>query len=174
MIQWLGVGSLPDVAALADSVYPPGLWEPVESFAWRLRLYPAGALGYFDEGRLLGYVFSHPWLDDEVAPLGVVEGELPNATSCYYLHDCAVLPDVRGLGYGRQLARAALHAGVLAGYRKFTLVAVGGTERYWGHLGFRRVRSVTYAPKVTGTFMRLELALHFKGGGACSSSSAGF
>ena len=63
--------------------------------------------------------------------------ELPEECDSLYLHDMAVLPEMRGRGVGELLLRRfeeAARARKLAGSH---LVAIQGAETFWRRMGYR-------------------------------------
>ena len=88
---------------------------------------------------ILGYLLSHPWSSDE--PPKLFEKYSPCSSSdTLYLHDLAVSQELRGLGVGRQLTNRLLYLAKFHNYKRILLVAVQGSEGFWGGLGFREVQ----------------------------------
>lgn len=98
---------LPHVLAIAGVVhtaYP----EDAAVFAERLQLYPAGCLIWESAGRVVGYGISHPWREGAPAALNALWGEWPAKASTCYIHDIALLPEVRGFGAGSAIVALLL------------------------------------------------------------------
>ncbi len=125
---------LPAVLALSALVHP-GLPEDEAVFAERQRLYPAGCLALAGGSGLLGYALSHPWAGPSPR-LNSLLGALPPLPRCYYLHDLALLPAVRGQGAGQAALRLLL---AQAGALPCRLIAVGGSAPFWRRQGFAAV-----------------------------------
>jgi ribosomal protein S18 acetylase RimI-like enzyme len=138
---------------LGDLVYGDELWEPPEVMASRIALYPQGCMGSFEDGRLVGYVFSHPWTSKKVVPIGKVMKNIPRKADCYYIHDLAVHPKHRRRGHAKALADAALKLGESKGFRRFMLVSVRDTAGFWESFGFKSAGKMEYAPGIMGTKM---------------------
>ena len=71
-----------------------------------------------------------------------------------------VRPDFRGLGIGRALVEAVIHAARQAGYARMRLDTVPSMERarnLYGSLGFAGIESYCYNPIPGATFMELIL-----------------
>ena len=130
-------------SALADSIYGKGLWEPSEAFEQKLLLWPSGSLAAFDNERLVGYAFGHPWSGDSV-PLGEILPTLPEKPNLYYIHDVAVDKAFRGRLLGQRLAHALIQDGMEHGFSKFALVAVNGTAGFWESFGFKPSGGIAY------------------------------
>jgi len=61
-IRQLTEDDILSVLAVQREAYLPQLIEAAEIFLNKLRLFPQGAIGYFVDGRLCAYIFSHPWI----------------------------------------------------------------------------------------------------------------
>lgn len=129
------------VAARVHAAYP----EDAAVFAERLRLYPAGCRVCEGEGRLLGYVLSHPWRERAVPALNSLLGALPASPDTYYLHDLALLPEARGAGAGSAIVAALIAQARGAGLPTLSLVAVHGSEGFWRRHGFETVEDPALA-----------------------------
>lgn len=133
-------GDLPGVLAAADCVHP-AFPEDAVVFEERLRLYPVGCFAFSSGDDILGYAVSHPWRAYDPPALNSRLGNLPPQPETYYVHDVALLPELRGTG-----AAALVVALLLARARKeelssASLVAVNGSSGFWERHGFRNVAS---------------------------------
>lgn len=145
---------LPAVLAVADCVHPR-FPEDGTVFEERLRLYPAGCLAFISGEDTLGYAVSHPWRAYDPPALNTRLGELPRQPETYYIHDVALLPELRGSG-----AAALVVALLLARAQKevlpsVSLVAVNDSVGFWERHRFRNVASrkiidATLARKLRG------------------------
>lgn len=140
--QWrpMGIGDLPGVLAVAERVHPD-FPEDAVVFVERLRLYPAGCLVFEARDGVIGYVLSHPWRANDPPALNARLGELPDRPGTYYIHDIALLPQLRGTG-AASLAVAILLA--RAGKERLpsvSLVAVNGSAGFWQRHGFHDISS---------------------------------
>jgi ribosomal protein S18 acetylase RimI-like enzyme len=151
--QWrqMSAADLPPVMAVAEKVHP-AFPEDREVFAERLRLYVAGCLAFHSGEDIAGYVVSHPWLAMNPPALNSRLGMLPDHPETYYVHDVALLPELRGTG-AAGLAVAQVLA--RAGKEKLTtvsLVAVNESAGFWGRHGFRgiKIRDAALARKLRG------------------------
>ena len=100
------------------------------------------------EGRLAGYVLSHPWMRFCPPALNQVLRTLPAPTDGVYIHDLAVAPWARGTGAGQELAAAALQAARDSSLPRVGLEAVGESEPFWERQGFRGVDRAYLATKL--------------------------
>lgn len=131
---------LPAVLAIANEVHP-SFPEDAAVFAERLQLYPAGCLVFSTKDGIAGYVVSHPWRAKDPPPLNSRLDALPVRPETYYIHDIALLPELRGTG-AAALAVALLVA--RAGREKLataSLVAVNNSAGFWVRHGFRDIAS---------------------------------
>jgi ribosomal protein S18 acetylase RimI-like enzyme len=154
--QWqpMSAADLPRVRAIAEKVHS-AFPEDAEVFAERLRLYAAGCLVFHASENIAGYVISHPWRAMDPPALNSRLGMLPGHPETYYVHDVALLPELRGVG-AATLAVALMLA--QAGKEKLatvSLVAVHDSAGFWGRHGFRKImfdkiRGFTLARKLRG------------------------
>lgn len=126
---------LGDVGRIAAAAHA-GLDERPAVFAEKLRLYPEGCLALDRHGRVLGYAFSHPWTLGDAPALDAFLGALPASPDCLYLHDIALLAEARGRGAAAAAIERLTAVAVAAPLAAMALVAVHGTERFWGRAGF--------------------------------------
>lgn len=150
--QWrpMSPADLPQVMAVAGKVHP-AFPEDAEVFAERLRLYAAGCLVCHAGNDIAGYVISHPWRALDPPALNSRLGELPGDPETYYLHDLALLPELRGTG-AASLAVSQLLA--RAGKEKLatvSLVAVNGSEGFWRRHGFHVIPLLDESGDITLT-----------------------
>ena len=129
---------LPAVNALAVLIHP-GYPEDAAVFAERLRLYPPGCRVLERNGTLKAYVLSHPWLDRAPPALNVLLGELPGLPTTYYLHDLALMPEVRGSGAAADVVAVLVKQARSARLSSLSLIAVNGSTEFWQRQGFEAV-----------------------------------
>jgi GNAT superfamily N-acetyltransferase len=129
---------LPAVSALAALIHP-GYPEDATVFAERLRLYAPGCRVLERSGALAAYVLSHPWLDRAPPALNALLGELPARPTTYYLHDLALMPEVRRSGAAAQAVTALIEQARTERLPSLTLVAVNGSAGFWRRQGFEAV-----------------------------------
>lgn len=128
------------VQTLATLIHP-GYPEDAAVFAERLRLYPPGCRVLERNGALAAYAVSHPWLDHAPPALNTLLGELPVRSSTYYLHDIALLPEVRGTGAAAEVVMSLAEQARAARLSSLSLVAVNGSEGFWRRQGFEAVEN---------------------------------
>ncbi len=131
----LGRDDLPSVLAIADGVHV-GLHERLEVFAEKLSLFPEGCRALADEGLVMGYGFSHPWLMGSIPPLDGFLGGLPPSPQCLHIHDVVVLPQARGRGEAAGYVGYVKGLAARMGITRLALVSVHGSEAFWMRLGF--------------------------------------
>jgi GNAT superfamily N-acetyltransferase len=144
---------LDEVMRVQWSVYRPELQEPRQAFARKLELFPRGALGCYDGGRLIGYLFCIPWVLGSPVPFGDETTALPRSPECLYIHDLGVVPERRGKGVGRALACRALKLGRSLGFKAYALTAVQGSEAFWQRWGFTELGRMEYCAGIPAVYM---------------------
>ncbi|WP_047307537.1 GNAT family N-acetyltransferase [Rhodopseudomonas palustris] len=141
------VADLPVVNAIAAAVHVDYPEDPAV-FAERLTLHPGGCFVLDTPEGVGGYLISHPWHLEQPPALNELLGSVPSPAPTYYLHDIALLPAARGGGATAAiLATMAEHAATIAD--TISLVAVGGTARFWQRFGFEPIKSEALARKLT-------------------------
>jgi GNAT superfamily N-acetyltransferase len=148
---------LPHVLVVQEDCYARGLLEGEETFACKLLLFPEGCLGAFADGRLVAYVFSHPWSSGEFVPLHASPGSLPETPDCVYIHDLAVLRSWRRRGIADRLLSTLFDLAQAYRIRRVALVAVNNSEGYWEKYRLRRQFHLVYTEDVTATYMTGDL-----------------
>jgi GNAT superfamily N-acetyltransferase len=148
---------LPHVLVVQEDCYARGLLEGEETFACKLHLFPEGCLGAFEDGRLVAYVFSHPWSSGEFVPLHTSLDSLPETADCVYIHDLAVLPSWRRRGIADRLLSTLFDLAHTYRIERVALVAVNNSERYWEKYRLRREFLLVYTKGVTATYMTGDL-----------------
>lgn len=137
-MRWraMTVDDLPAVTAISTEVH--GRYaEPLEIYAERLRLCPAGCFTCEVDDTVRGLLVTHPWRRAEPPPaLGAMLHTIPHPADTWYLHDIALLPDTRGLGAGQAAVALVDDLARSAGVLDITLVAVNGADRFWAAQGF--------------------------------------
>lgn len=137
-----------DVRRVVDiaSVCYPQHYEDMAIFLERLKLCPEGCFSLeTDDGRVEGYILSYPWKAEGAPPLNQLVLRLPAGADVFYLHDLALMPQMRGQGHAASGLRKVLEA---AGDRPLTLVSVNGTVPFWTRLGFQVVDSPALREKL--------------------------
>jgi GNAT superfamily N-acetyltransferase len=107
-----------------------------EVFARRLHFFPGGCSVVHKEGKLAGYLVSHPWALHKI-PASEGELDIPHRLDCYYVHGLAVAPFARGVGAGRVLLERALAIARERGFRIVASTAGQAWEPFWSKFGFR-------------------------------------
>ncbi|MGJ4929261.1 GNAT family N-acetyltransferase [Bradyrhizobium sp. HKCCYLS2038] len=132
----MATDDLAGVDAVAARVHPD-FPEDHAVFAERLRLHPAGCRVLSMAGdTIAGYVISHPWELGRPPALNVLIGSLPGDVSTYYIHDLALLPELRGSGAASEIVRQLVRHARELGLPSLSLVAVSGSTPFWAKQGF--------------------------------------
>jgi GNAT superfamily N-acetyltransferase len=139
---------LPAALALQAAGYPPPLHDGQAAFASRLVVAPDWCWAAESDGKLDGYLLSHPWPSfSPPAPDTVLERA---EGGVWYIHDLSIAGHARGQGVGRALIEACLAAH--PGVGRSELIAVEGAAPFWERLGWARVDALpeSLASKVAG------------------------
>ena len=144
---------LPQVLVVQEACYPRSLLEGEETFSCKLLLFPDGCLGAFEDGRLIAYVFSHPWSSGEIVPLHEPLSTLPETADCVYIHDLAVMSPWRGRGLADRLLARLFDLAHSYRIMNVGLVAVNRSERFWERYQLRREFSLRYTEDTAATYM---------------------
>jgi predicted N-acetyltransferase YhbS len=137
---------------LGDLCYGPEFHESAEMVRQKLALFPQGCFACVEKTVFYGYILSLPWLSGEVVPLNAAI-RLPPQPDCLYIHDLAVRAEARGRQIGRRLVEKVLHKGKELGFHACTLVAVQGSEPFWGKLGFEILNRQSYGGRLDAARM---------------------
>lgn len=136
LIRPLRPEDISEVLALQASVYPPAYHEAGAAFLSRLA-YGRGlpVLARDGGGKMVGYLFAHPWHRGGVPALGRL---LPDcgAADRLFVHDLTVAPASQGGRVGYRLLATLLAQANALGLAEVGLVAVAGAAGYWSCLGF--------------------------------------
>ncbi len=148
---------LPTVECVGDVVHPAYL-EDASICAERLQLYPAGCFVLEDGQDIQGYVVSHPWLFGQPPRLNTLLERLPAGANTLYIHDVALMRNLRGAGFGTEAVSHLVHQARGAGLPSVSLVAIDGSLSFWRNNGFEivecdavRARLLSYGE--SSTFM---------------------
>lgn len=126
---------LTDLTALANRLHPDHP-EDQAILAERQKLYPEGSRVLDVGGRIVGYLFSHPWLWLKPPPLNQMLGALPSQPTTYYIHDLALADEARGKGHAREAMTFLCKQALILGMPNLSLVAVGSSSAFWERQGF--------------------------------------
>lgn len=128
-----------DLDAVADIALIgfPDHFEGRDCFENRLTLNPSGCfvLGAPD-GAVRGYMVAYPWRSDAAPALNTLIAALPADAGVMYLHDLALHPDARGVGYPKAAVEALAEQARAAGWPALALVAVNDAAPFWARHGF--------------------------------------
>ena len=126
---------LPAVAEIAGAVHPK-FPEAPEVLAERHSLYHNGAYLLEIGERPAGYILSHPWRFGALPALNSLLGEIPADADTYYIHDLALLPVARRIGAATFMTNALAKHARAHGFPTMSLVAVNGSQGFWGRHEF--------------------------------------
>ena len=133
-----GLADLPRISEIADKVHAT-LPERPEVFAEKISLSPQTSLVLQAGSEIAGYGIAHPWISHQIPLLDAFLAALPQHPNCIYIHDVAVLPELRGKNalnlYIAKIAKLAATKQI----QRLALVSVYGTAPLWRRSGFQEV-----------------------------------
>ncbi len=117
-------------------VYSGSLYEEADFFLNRIRLAPEFCWVVENQQGVQGYLISYPWAYLELPQLNLVVDRLPKYADCWFIHDCAIMPDCRGQGLAERLLHQAENVAVKAGLHFSGLIALSSAVAYWQNKGY--------------------------------------
>ncbi len=135
-VQPMRAGDLDQVLALQARSYPDTLHEDAAFYKSCLASSPQSVWVARKDITVLGYLVSYPWNGQVLPTLNAEGGKDQSQGKFWFLHDCAVSPDARGLGVGKALIQHGLAYAKLAGFQAACLVSLSEAINYWQRLGY--------------------------------------
>ncbi len=125
------------IAALEAAVYEPvSLSEGIDALRSRGRASPATCFVLETGSRVAGYALALPYPRYRYPDLRRPEEGTYDSRNLH-LHDLMIAGDLRGRGLGSALLRRLTDSARRLSYERISLIAVGGTERFWAGHGYR-------------------------------------
>jgi len=131
---------LAEVSRIAAAVHPDFPEDDIV-LGERLKLFPEGCFVLKNKGELGGYLLTHPWRAFDIPPLNTLLGSLPPDPETYYLHDIALMPEMRSKGEVSPIIRYLLQRAKGQRLASCSLVAVNNSQDFWSRLGFVEARN---------------------------------
>ncbi|MBF6601939.1 MAG: GNAT family N-acetyltransferase [Sphingorhabdus sp.] len=128
------------VSKLASEIHPD-YPESDSVFRDKLERFPKGCFMLMDRDIPSGYLLSHPWKRCEPPPLDSLLPVLVQRPDSLYIHDLALAKAARGHAMGEQIIGEIVKLTQALKLPVISLVAVGGSERFWERQNFRVVDS---------------------------------
>jgi predicted N-acetyltransferase YhbS len=126
----------PAIDCVQRAAFPPSAIESMEALQSIATLAPELCFVAESEGAVAGYVLAHPWIAEDLPRLNEpLKGCPPNADTLF-IHDTALLPEMRGCGLARRMVEHLLLAARNAGLKRGSLLSVQGTVEFWKRFGF--------------------------------------
>ncbi|MBR1211578.1 GNAT family N-acetyltransferase [Bradyrhizobium sp. JYMT SZCCT0180] len=129
------VNDIDAVTRLAEIIHPT-LPERPDVFAEKLALFASGCYVLVRHEEVIGYGLSHPWNLNSIPPLDSFLKGIPGDADCLYVHDVAVLPEVRGYGSAERYVDLMVECACKIDVDFLGLVSVYSTQRLWARYGF--------------------------------------
>ena len=127
---------LEEIFVLQTLAFPPELVESKAAFTLKLHAFPTGCLAAKVDNKIVGYLFTIPWLKNMVIEVNASDLSQPGKADCLYIHDLAIDPQCRGMKLGNGLVAEGRKMAQENGFAWMTLVAVRGADRYWEKFDF--------------------------------------
>ena len=129
---------IPNVSELSTRIhidYPERQAVLEEKFA----LFPKGCFTLTGlDGAICGYCFSHPWIDGTPPALDTFLETLPKNPSSYFIHDLTLDPSMQRKNLASMVVPMLVDIARGIAIRQIALVAVSGSQPFWGRMGFRK------------------------------------
>ena len=106
-----------------------------------VEVFPDGAYGAFCDGKLVGYIFFHPYRHSEAKPLNSML-TLNGDENCMYLHEIAVLPEYRSYHIPTRLLSVFDNVSQTHNLTNQSLVSVQNSVGFWEKKGFSVVSEI--------------------------------
>lgn len=150
MISYLKTTDLPQIYQIAQSSYPPELFESIESVTSKLLTYPNGCLGFYVNNSLVAYMLSYPHKGD-YPHLSNIISPLPDY-DYYWIHDTCILPNHRLQGIGSQFLNLAISNALSLNLNYIKIAAISPAITFWLKQGF--ILTPTYLKEYDGYIMQ--------------------
>lgn len=138
-IRPMTTADIPAVLAIQAVCYTELVPESLASLHAKLHASPSTCFVAAVGSEATGYLIALPWTAASPPELDATSCRLPDSPDCLYLHDLAVLPEVRRFGVGRALVDAFFAELSRLALARAGLVAVQDSVGYWARYGFRVV-----------------------------------
>lgn len=135
------------VARIAVRVHPDYPEDPAVA-AERLALAPEGCFVLEGADGIAAYLLSHPWIDAAPPALDTALGALPAHPNVWYIHDIALMPEIRGQGAARAIVGTLESLARRHGLHRLALVAVNDSVPFWTRHGFADATTPALAEKL--------------------------
>jgi hypothetical protein len=129
------VDDIDAITGLAEVIHPAFPERP-QVFAEKLSLFPSGCHVLVRHEEVIGYGLTHPWILNCIPPLDSFLKGIPSDADCLYVHDVAVLPEVRGYRSAERYVDLMEECACKIGVDFLVLVSVYNTQRLWAQYGF--------------------------------------
>jgi predicted N-acetyltransferase YhbS len=149
---------LESILKIQASGYDPVYHEPKETFEAMMKAYPVGCLVAEDnQNTIYGYLFMHPYLQNQIQKLNSRSIEIPENFDCIYFHDLCVDLSRRNMGVADLLAKEGIKLAINNSLQIITFVAVNGSHTYFEKKGFNVVRKLENYGGKSAYFMKMNI-----------------
>ena len=151
-IREMRLDDLPFVMRVQRCCYHAIVPESQAVMESKLTIGPGCCFVCEENNLIVGYLLGHPWRSNSVIALHMELKELPPECDCLYLHDMAVLPEMRGKKIGEQLLYKFETEALRRKIRYVFLVAVQGAETFWLRMGYYKKNNAFSMMKVLAPY----------------------
>ncbi|MBK8396945.1 MAG: GNAT family N-acetyltransferase [Leptospiraceae bacterium] len=109
--------------------------ESVEVLKSKWEMSPETCFVLVEENKILAYLLSHPWFEDDAPDLYTKLEFCPN-TNGIFIHDLAVLPISQGKGLGRIALKYLFQYAKAINVYFISLVSIQGSGQFWEKFNF--------------------------------------
>lgn len=131
LIRHQTVNDIHAILAVQALCYPTNLIESAATLQRKQQLSPETSWLIETEGKVIGYLFCHPWHGATPPALKKELEQIPAPADRFYIHDLAIAPAGRGKKLAEQLLQHALSWAQQAQFSQAMLVAVLGADAFW-------------------------------------------
>lgn len=142
MINNLTDKYLQSIIQIQIESYPTESQEQISSLQFHWNSFPDFSLVCLHNHKPSGYLVAHPWPLRVPPPINKERYTLPENSTSLFIHDLALLPQVRGSGLAKKMVEKILSKGVEKGFLSFSLLSVQGTKKFWEKFGFETINEL--------------------------------
>lgn len=144
LIRKMQEDDLDAVIQIQALAYSDDFLESPQVFARKLQLAPDFCWVAQQVDQVLGYLFSHPWINHLPPALHTPLELLPSSADTWFVHDMAILPGARGMGLASRLYQMAQKTAHDYQLQDSLLVAMPGVDAFWSNHGYQKITELSH------------------------------
>jgi GNAT superfamily N-acetyltransferase len=141
MIRPLTEEHIDQIEAICYPYYYPKYWD--DDLHKRVSCHPEGNIVCVIDKKVVGYLFSQPFIFGESIKLSDDPSVPPNP-DCYYIHDVAVAKEWKRKSVGTLLVNMMICRAKERGWKRFALTALPKSTKFHESNGFKITKEVIY------------------------------